>query len=345
VVAVTVHEIVSRRWVISVALALAVGITLGAVVVSRHYAPVDVSGDPAMAGVPDDFQVLAEEAFAAYPEPFESVADGVAEQNNARKFAPLWLAAPTLSAGPQQTGDCVSWGLANALHVRQWVKVASGQRGDVVSPFPPYLYGISRVQSAGGKPPCGRAGAYPSFAISGLKQFGFVGIDEAGTAYNGRLADKWGCEGPPRALIDLARKRAGGDAYPIRSVEEWRDAHCNGFTCTVAIPWTPGETYQSNGRWCIRFNGRKLGAHQICSIGYDGSTGTPYFYLFNSHGADWPRGAAPMHGEPRGGVWVEQSAREPWAAWIIKNGEVWAINDVPGFTADELDLSIFDNLK
>lgn len=331
---------VSRKWIRGVALGLAVGIALGAIVVSQWHQPVDVSHDPSLAGVPDDFQVYAEEAFAAFPEAFQSAA-GTEDQDNAGKYAPLWLACPPLSAGPQQTGDCVSWGLANAIHVRQWVLKAKGENGDVVNPFPPYLYGISRVQAAGGKPPCGSAGAYPSFAVSGWKEFGLLSIDEAGTAYSGRLADQWGCKGPPRDLIQLASKRAGGDAYPIRSIEEWRDAHCNGYTCTVAIPWTPGKTYQQDGRWCIRFDGRKLGAHQICSIGYDGSSGRPYWYLFNSHGADWPRGAAPMNGEPRGGVWCD----EKWAEWIIRNGEVWAINTVPGFTADELDLSIFDDLK
>ena len=211
--------------------------------------------------------------------------------------------------------------------------------------FQPHQYGIARVQIGNGRPSCKKAGAYPSDAIRGFMQFGYVyyhEADEMGYRYSGRLADQWGCNGPPRDLIELGKTRSGGDAYPIRSIDEWRDAIANGYPITVAIPWKPGKVYRGHdGRSCLAFDGSNKGGHQICSLAYDGSLGKPYWLLFNSHGANWPQGASRADGIPPGSAWVD----EKWARWIVDNGELWAISDVPGFEADELDLRIFDDLR
>lgn len=312
--------------------------------------PVPVADD-AFLGVPDDFMDKAAEAFQSYPESFSTAVRGIADQDNSLKDVRLWKAVPgEINPGPQQIGDCVSWGRENALYVAICTKALhNGVPPPRSPPFQPFAYGITRVQMGNNSPPCGSDGAYPSYAIEGFKQFGYVTYAEAekyGFTYKGSLAKQWGCNGPPRDLITIGKSRAGGDAYPIRSVDEWRDAICNGYPVTVAIPWKPGRVYKSrDGRWCMAFDGGKRGGHQICSLGYDGSKGRPYWYLMNSHGANWPsaNGSPIQHqqDEPRGGVWIE----EQWARWIVDNGELWAISSVPGFEADELDLSIFDQLR
>ncbi len=301
---------------------------------------------PHLLGVPNDFKAKAIKAFREHPQAFNAVAPGIAEQDNRRENVRLYEACPSLWPGPQETGDCVSMGKSNADFVRQWLTARKNKvAGPASQPFPPYTYGITRVQIGNNSPPCRSAGAYPSYAVDGGKQFGYVLTHEAeklGYKYSGRLADDWGCKGPPRELITLGKTRSGGDAYPIRSTDEWRDAICNTYPCTVAIPWCPGRVYKAaDGRSCMAFDGRNLGGHQICSIGYDGSTGKPYWLLFNSHGANWPAGATHSDGTPAGSIWVD----EKWAEWIIANGELWAISDVPGFEADKLDPSIFDELK
>lgn len=200
----------------------------------------------------------------------------------------------------------------------------------------------ARALAEAGEGMCGQPGAYPSRLISGVKANGFLSYEEAGVPYSGSTAEQWKCRGIPAHLKGVAAKRAGSDAYPIRSVDEWRDAIANGYPCTVAIPWKPGRIYQQDGRWCLAFDAPKSkGGHQLCSLGYDGSLGRPYWFLFNSHGRTWPKGVTHSQGEPAGGVWID----ERWAEWIVKNGELWAISDVPGFTADELDLRVFDGIN
>lgn len=303
---------------------------------------------PPLLGVPDDFRDKAKVAFRAYPQSFQTAMEGGNAQNNAAKNIRLYEVCPDLWCGPQQTGDCVSWGGVTPIYVRACVVAARNKlvlptRADY--PFPPFAYGVTRVTERGGRPRCGSAGAYPSDFVAGFIAHGYVTVGEAAQAgyeYSGSLADRWGCQGPPAALLEKAQVRSGGDAYPIRSRDEWRDAIVNGYPTTVAIPWSPGKTYQRGTKCCLAFNGRNLGGHQLCCIAYDGSDGGIAFLLYNSHGPGFPNHpAASRDGTPPGSVWVEGR----WADWVIEQGELWAISNVPGFVADELDLRVFDDLR
>ena len=343
---------ISRKWLSGLLTGLLVAMLL-AMIFWPRVVRLSNSAETELTGVPDDFIERYQAVCADYPEPFQSVAEGVEQQDNTAKNVRLFEAVPSLNPGPQQTGDCVSWGQATSIYVRAAITaLKSGVPPPSSQVFPPHQYGLSRVQIGNGRPPCRSAGAYPSDAIRGFKQFGYVTTAEVaqlGFNYSGRLADDWGCNGPPRNVIELGKRHAGGDAYPIRSIEEWRDAICNVYPVTVAIPWRPGKVYRGHdGRSCIAFDGSNRafdgsnrGGHQICSLAYDGSSGKPYWLLFNSHGANWPSGASRADGTPPGSVWVD----ERWARWIVTNGELWAISDVPGFEAEELDLRIFDDVR
>lgn len=281
-------------------------------------------------GLPADHRSVALKAYAAFPRPFGAGAN----QDNAKKNVRLWGPGLALNPGPQQTEDCVSWGGGHALQVREWV---SSRGANAPEPSTEFLYGLARVVVGKHKPPCGQGGAYPTDLVQGLEHYGYLTLTEIGRPYSGHGADTMGCRGPTPALMAKAKVRAGVSAYPIRSIDEWRDAICNGYPVTVGIPWSPGGTRVVDGRQTIAFDGHDLGGHQICSIGYDGSNGRPYWFLYNSHGAQWPEGAPPKQGEPAGGCWVNAK----WAQWIVTNGELWAISDIPGFEPAELDWSEF----
>jgi hypothetical protein len=294
-------------------------------------------------GVPDDHLEVAQASFAAYPEPF-SVEGG--DPANYAKRVCLWEVPGVrerLNPGPQQTGDCASWAPCAPLVIRQCLSVATGKRGEIAPPFPPYIYGVGRVRNGQAQPACGRQGGYPSRIIEGLQADGWVTPDEHGQPYSGSLADRLGCTGPTPDKLAIGRKRAGLSAYPVRSVDELAEALVNTFPTTVAFQWRTGmRVDQRDGRSIVDLRtGRAAGGHALCIIGYDGSTGNRYWYLYNSHGPGWPSGARRDNGEPAGGCWIDEDD----VRWIVETGQVWAISDVPGFVANELDLSIFDKLN
>jgi hypothetical protein len=299
--------------------------------------------DERFRGVPDDFATVAEAAFAARPEPFAAGS----EEDHSRSNVRLWEAVRQVSsprkplgrdhpAGPQETGDCVAWGLATALAHTGAVQALAAGRTTVDDPFQPFLYGLTRTLHGRPSPPCGQAGAYPTTAAEAFECCGWVSYREAGFNYSGRLADEWGCTGPPAALRELAKSRGGGSWYPIRSLEEWQNAICSGFATTVAIPWAPGRIVVKDGRQCITSWGRG-GGHQVACVGFDGSTGRRYWCLFNSHGAGWPAGHPPLQGEPPGTCWTDEAG----ARWILENGVVIAISSVPGFKPVDLNWDAF----
>lgn len=294
-------------------------------------------------GLPDDFVVVSQAAFASKPQAFATGR----ERDHARDNVRLWEAVRKVSsprkplgqdhtAGPQQTGDCVSWGLVTALvHTGAAQALAAGRR-TIEDPFQPFVYSTARTIDGRPSPPCGQAGAYPTAAAEAFERLGWVSYAEAGVGYSGRLADEWGCKGPPRRLLDVARRRSGGSWYPIRTLEEWQNAVCAGFATTVAIPWSPGGITVKDGRRCITRWGRG-GGHQVACVGFDGSSGRRYWCLFNSHGPGWPEGHPPLQGEPAGTCWTDEAG----AQWILEHGIVIAISSVPGFKPVDLNWDAF----
>lgn len=289
-------------------------------------------------GLAEGFKAKAEEAFAEYPQAFR-VAGEIDRTANARLWGPVLAVngGEHFANVPQQTGDCVSWGLKNAIRYRLAYQRWQGQSATGGDAFAPYLYGLARVTIGKGSPPCRSAGAYPSYAIQGYKRHGWITTDEAGSAYSGRLANEWGCQGPPRNMLALGEARSDGDAYPIRSADELIEAITNGYPCTIASMFGTRTIRAQDGRQVATWNDRW--PHQMCFVGYDGSGRTPYVYALNSWGADaHPR---PLGDEPPGGFWVTLDT----AARMIADGECWAISDVAGFPNDGgLDWSIFDDV-
>lgn len=201
----------------------------------------------------------------------------------------------------QEVGDCVSFGAAiavAAVAAHEIVRLNQPERFEV--PFPPYLYGISRVMPEGGNGRLNGDGSLGSWMAATIKRYGvlresFPGVPE----YSGRVARSWGSsqrsfdEFLPEGSKHLIR-----EAAPIRDAESAIDAICNGYYCTIASNKGYSNRLQDrNGKsW---FVGSAVWPHQMSLIAYDDDP-EPCFYRRNQWGS--------AHGSqldgPDGGGWV-----------------------------------------
>lgn len=344
----------SKRWLSKINVVLVCSMASVVLAATAVWLSLPVAQDAPLLGLPDDHLVSYQAAAAAYPESF-AVDDDASGAENAKKNVRLWRvelhhaskekqAGQFFSCGPQRTGDCVSWGLARCIENLQAQQVYRGQGSHLVDVFRPALYGIAKVNfSRAG--PVGQ-GAYPDVAIKAWQAMGYLTSEDNPPPYSGRLADQWGARGVPAQYLAKMAERAGGTAYPIRTVKELRNAIVNGFPCTLAGRFTPGSKYTADGRNCLRWNGRNLGGHQMCVLGYDGSpaSGQCYFWIQNSHGPANGSNAAvtPMSDEPPGGSWCEWDdlERDFWPS-----AQCWALSYVAGFRANGIDWSQFDQFN
>lgn len=292
-------------------------------------------------GVPSDFVQVGTPIQAKYPQSFQEASGLTEEQSeaNIKRNVRIWGPGLDLWPGPQLIGDCTSMGAAHVIQASDW-KANGGRLTRRVSTL--FLYPLARFDGGKRKIPCNNDGGYPSILSHNVANLGYLYEDEAGLPpYSASAARKAGCNWPTREQLALAATRTVM-VQPLNDIKAWRNALCSGYPPTVAIPWQPGKPYVKDGRVCVPFNGKNLGGHQICSLGYDGRGPRPYWFIFNSHGSAWPNGAPkPMQGEPLGGAWLE----EKWAQWAVDNGELWSYSVEGKFTPEPLDLHIFDSIS
>ncbi len=259
-------------------------------------------------------------------------------QDNARKNVRLWHSSlkvlkSHLPNEPQQVGDCVSWGAANAVNYLQLVDIAAGKDAEFHKVFPPYIYGTSRVNIGGnqlrGDGSCG------VWAARAVQIYGVISQEMPGVPkYSGAVAREWGSKGVPRQWLDEGKKQLVRQVSPVRSVDDLRDAICNGYPVTVASDVGYNKIVKQDGRLVGVRNGRW--AHQMCFLAYDGSGAKKYYYLLNSWGPD--AHGKPLGDEPPGGFWVVESD----AALMVSQGDSFAFAGFDGFVAREFEgLDIF----
>lgn len=257
--------------------------------------------------------------------------------SGAGKFAELWKFSKLTNGGKhiatwkQESGDCVSMGWSNAIAYRQAFQIANEQRNDVLKiPFPPYMYGVSRVLI--GKRQLGRgAGSIGAWAAQGSLSYGVLPADQAiqlGFSYSGKLADQWGWSGPPKDATDYGSKFRIRTVSQVRSWEDVRDALVHGYPCTVAsnIGFEGRFVDNDEKRW-----GTAAGqwGHQMCFIGAEDRPGrNKGAYVINSWGADaHPK---PLNDEPPGGFWIKWQDVQR----MVQQGDSWAYSDFDGFPAE-----------
>lgn len=268
-----------------------------------------------------------------------------AAQENQRANVRLWDFVKAMNGGkhlpntPQQIGDCVSWGAKHAVDYLQCVQIARGPPASDFHPsFAPYFYGVSRVLI--GERRITGDGSVGAWAAEGARRYGVLPADHAGVpSYDGRVARKWGRNGPPDEFVQYAQQFPVRTVAPVRSADDVRDAICNGYPVTIASDW--GGRMQPtvvDGRLVNERQGHWN--HQMCLIGYDGETGRePYYYVLNSWGAE--AHGTPPDGAPPGGFWI----RERDVEYIVAQGDSFAFSAFAGFPSQELDFRIIGGNK
>ena len=258
--------------------------------------------------------------------------------SGAGKSAELWKFAKAINDGKhiptwrQESGDCVSMGWSNAIAYRMSVQIVKEQRNEILKiPFPPYIYGISRVQI--GKRQLGRgAGSIGAWAAKGSQAYGVLPTEEAtrlGYQYSGRLADQWGWTGPPQPAVNYASKFRIRTVSQVRTWEDVRDALTHGYPVTIASNvGFMGGSYDRDGKRWLRARGNW--GHQMCIVGVeDRPDQQKGAYILNSWGVDaHPK---PLNDEPPGGFWADAQDVQR----IVSQGDSWAYSDFDGFPSTD----------
>jgi hypothetical protein len=262
---------------------------------------------------------------------------GVVAQNNERANVRLWRGLQRVSStlprpGPQQIGDCTSWGARYAILCTMAAEIDAGEPYEYRDVSTAWLYGVARVWILKGA--VRGDGATGSSVARAARDFGVLPADEA-PPYSGSLATEWGRRGPPERLKEIAARHRVKTVALMRSVSDVRDAVCNGYGVSIASDWgtSNSDIRPVDGRMVARHTARWM--HQMCICGYDGSSRTAYFYVMNSWGESaHPR---PIDDAPAGGFWITSRDVE----YIVRFNDSWAFSDFDGFPARDLNFNIF----
>lgn len=324
----------NRRQLISVGLIIAGAVLIGSSLIPRADVIPPVALDQ-LGLAPNHAEAAA--VVAARVEPFRLVGSA-ADEDNSRKNVRLWESVLALRGShlpnvPQQIGDCVSWGAANAVNYLQAVQLTTGPPDlfEFAPADPPYIYGVSRVLVGARHGSRFRGdGSVGAYAAEGLRDFGCLKATHPKCPpYSGARAKAWGDDGPPDWARDAAKRFTVETVAPVKTADEIRDAVCHGFPVTIASNWGTRTIRPRDGRNVAIHDGSW--AHQMCVIAYDGSGREPYFYVLNSWGPN--AHPAPLQGEPPGGFWIDRRSM----SFIASQGDSWAFSGFEGFPADELD--------
>lgn len=261
-----------------------------------------------------------------------------AGEDVSKKSAQLWDAMLKVRGSfpdnvPQQIGDCVSWGAANAINYLQAVQLAKDQSGDELHlAYPPWIYGTSRV-NVGKKHGSnfrgdGSVGAY---AAEALNTYGCLRSDHAQVPpYSGAIAKLWGSQGPPQWAFDIAKPYLVQTVAQVTNAEDAWSSVYNGFPVTIASGWwgTTSIPIVDGIRVATRTT---AWGHQQCVIGTKIVGKNRYFYVLNS----WGPNAHPMGtgGEPPGGYWIRFADMDH----ICSEGDSWALSSFEGFPAEGIN--------
>lgn len=239
----------------------------------------------------------------------------------------------------QLRGDCVSFGAKNAMEALQCVQIALGQRQEFKLIFPPYIYGISRVQIGGGQ--LWGDGSNGVWAAKGVMKYGVLSSEAKGCPkYSSEVAGEWGKSGPPEEFITIGKEHLVKSTAPIKTWQDAITALSNGYPVTIASDYGFDMTPRSDG-----FNHHSTSwGHQMCLLMIDqGGDGVePHAGILNSWGdvhgkitdfrtkVDWPVGTLRVRKQDIEG--------------ILESGDCWAFSNFDGFPAQKLPESYFDML-
>lgn len=229
----------------------------------------------------------------------------------------------------QDTGDCVSFGAAivvAAVAAHEIVRLGQPEKFEV--PFPPYLYGISRMMPEGGNGRLRGDGSLGSWMADTIVQYGVLRENYPGVPqYSGDLADRWGRNSREfEKFFPEGRQRLIKTAAPLHNVEDVIDAVCNGYYVTIASMrgYAMKLKNEKGKSW---YTGKDTWPHQMSFIAYDEDP-EPCLYRRNQ----WRNAHGEQLDGPAGGGWVR--AADVAKEIASSESEVYAYSNFIGFPAE-----------
>lgn len=212
---------------------------------------------------------------------------------------------------PQPAGDCVSrgWSHGCEFSLAVWAYFNGGKFTRV---YPPYIYGISRVQIGGGR--IGGDGSVGAWAAKGVEQYGVLEWTADLPRYEAANIRAWGRNGPPASAIEKGKLHTAS----TRLVTDWPGL-CVAISQGCPVPVCSNQGFQKIVEANGRIEGRASGnwAHCMVLIGCDTRPGLEAAYCLNSWG---PNAHAPcekykaLDGAPCGGFWIPRKTVESMLA-------------------------------
>lgn len=229
----------------------------------------------------------------------------------------------------QEIGDCVSFGAAiavAAVMAHEVVALQEPERFEV--PFPPYLYGISRLMKEGGNGRLRGDGSLGSWMAATIKKYGVLRASYQGVPkYSGTVAKNWGSRKDSwDQFIDEADDHCIRTIAPINNCNDLACAITNGYFATIAsMRGYANDLKDDKGKsW---FVGRDTWPHQMSLIAVD-TEPELCFYRRNQ----WGSVHGPQLDGPDGGGWVRAVDLEPELR--DQDTECFAFSSFDGFPSE-----------
>lgn len=250
----------------------------------------------------------------------------------------LWEAVKRVNGGeftdcgPQAVGDCVSFGWSTAVEYLQAVSLTErGLNAGLQQVYPPFIYGVSRVQVGGGR--INGDGSLGAWAAKAVNDYGVLSSSVDGCPrYSGRIARAWGETGPPQKFLDVADEFRVKTVSPIRTPRQAWDAITNGYPVPFCARYGPEGFDFRDGRYVAV--GNAYWNHCQLLMAAVAVDGRRYFGVQNSWGDDW--GPECPNNEPPGSYWIDWKT----AAYILGQGDSFAISNFDGFKARDLNFNL-----
>ena len=254
---------------------------------------------------------------------------------------------------PQEIGDCVSFGMKNALEYLTCTQILANALSQTVMSiqdfiatakfkfrpvFPPYLYGIGRNYI--GKNQLGSGdGSLGSWMAEAVLKYGSLFSDEPGVPrYSGSIAKAWGDSRSSDDLdkfVNIGQQRLVKSTALIRNWDDLCAAIHNGYPCTTASDIGYNMEASSDGFHRQTTNW----GHQMCFISVDQEYKEEYALILNNWGD--------CHGRLKDFTTNEDlpigvlRVRRKDAEKHIAAGETYAISQYDAFHEQQLDKALF----
>lgn len=230
----------------------------------------------------------------------------------------------------QRRGDCVSFSTRNASDALRATEIAL--KGDaeawINETATETIYWYRGHSGEGAS--CSRLAEWLTKAGGMMLRQDYPDLRLNLTEYNPSLGAN-GTQGPSVAVRTIAAEHQVKYATLVKSVEQARDAICNGFPLSVCSGYSFSNVRSKDG-----IAQRTMGgwAHAMAWLAVDDSPeakrlGGPLFYVQNSWSNRWNSGGWPeRYGEnPGGGFWIVAKDAEG----MLSAGGAYAFSDANGF--------------